>query len=178
MKNKKKNFSFDSLFDIRSHQQCTLVYATHERGLQRIRKKYTPKDVATKKRARLNHSPESNGTSDDGNVAKKRTKLSVIPSNVENDKAKTTESKRNDETLVAQSQHSIPSCDQCKCNKEKQLSSQSSALSSQDSNQLPKIPLVSKNDEYNCQVYVREEDLNRLIQSGHIFINQGRFHFK
>lgn len=40
--------------------------------------------LALKKRARSNHS-ETNETSDDGNVAKKKRKLSIISSNVEND---------------------------------------------------------------------------------------------
>lgn len=46
------------------------------------------KDVTKRKRARAYEISESTESSDEGSVAKKKTKRRAIPSNVENDKAK------------------------------------------------------------------------------------------
>lgn len=60
-----------------------------------------------------------------------------------------------------------------------QLNSTASlALASQAGNHVPQTTSTANGDEFSCQVYMREADFNRFMQSGHIFINHGRFHYK
>lgn len=50
-------------------------------------------------------------------------------------------------------------------------------LISQISNQVPQTPSVSNGDNLH-PVYMSEEDINRLIQSGQIIFTGGRLHYK
>lgn len=91
------------------------------------------------------------------------------------------ESNCNNDTLVASSRSSIPSYDRFENTKEhhgSQLNSTSLAFTSQVNSQVPQTTSTANDgDAFICQVYMREADLNRAMKNGHVFINQGRFHF-
>lgn len=89
---------------------------------------------------------------------------------------------RNGAATRAQATNS--SCDQCECNKENQTSTKSSTVAPPALNtaaiidQVQQSPPLSNSNEILCPIYVSESDLNQLMQNGHIFLNQGRLHYK
>lgn len=87
-----------------------------------------------------------------------------------------TESNCNNDTRAVSFSASVSSDEQFDNNKENDenhLSTQPQAGSP-----LQQVPPTGRNYALNCQVHMHEEDVNRLIQSGRIFINQERFHYK
>lgn len=65
----------------------------------------------------------------------------------------------------------------CKSRTKSQLGDVSGPLLAQASSQVPNTPSLS-NGAFIHPVYMRDEDVNRLIQSGHIFFIDGRLHYK
>lgn len=88
------------------------------------------------------------------------------------------ESNENENTLVASPRKSIPSYYRFENNKENhgyQINSTSVEWSSPDADE---VSSTSKENEFSCNVRMRVADLNRLMQKGHIFYQEGQFHYK